>query len=104
MGSLEQKQTVEWTLLRAGVKRWSFFREMFYREEAAPCSSARSDGEVWKGNADMAFGEFSSTAFLYCDGVTESQQTERQAIKIGKTDLADKKAQVLLARPVGVCM
>ena len=31
MGSLEQKQTEEWTLL----KGWSFVSKMFYREEPA---------------------------------------------------------------------
>lgn len=45
MGSLEQKQTVEWTLLEVGVKCWSFFSKLFYLEEPALCSSAHSDNE-----------------------------------------------------------
>lgn len=69
MGSLEQKQTEEWTLL----KGWSFVSKMFYREEPALCSSAHSDSESERVTQIPDFGEFSSAAFLYCNGVTESQ-------------------------------
>lgn len=45
MGSSEPKQTAERTLLKVGVKCWSFVSKVFYREEPAPCSSAHSDSE-----------------------------------------------------------
>lgn len=43
MGSLEQKQTVEWTLLKVGVKRWSFVRCFPMKKQL--CSPAHSDSE-----------------------------------------------------------
>lgn len=73
MGSLEQKQTVEWTLLKVGVKRWSFVRCFTMKKQLFVHQNILIVSEVWKGNANTGSGEFSSAAFLYCNGVTESQ-------------------------------
>lgn len=69
MGSLEQKQTVEWTLLKVGVKRWSFVRCFTMKKQLF----VHQHILIVKSERVTRSGEFSSAAFLYCNGVTESQ-------------------------------
>lgn len=104
MGSLEQKQTVEWTLLKVGVKRWSFVRcftmkkQLFVHQHILIVKSER----VTRIPALENFHQL--PFFTVMVSLRVSKQRTISYKDKGKTDLNDKKAQFLLARPVNVCM